>query len=68
MRVLKAPRTGGYATYERVWTGRGLVGEPLVDSARLERDNVLSLLVLANEDGDSAGRNVAVLDFQLDAA
>ncbi len=73
-RILKAAKAGGYTSYAEVWVGRGLTGEPLVDSARLEHDGVLSVLVLSEKDGEEAGegaqtgerrRAVAVLDFQL---
>ncbi|KAL2256158.1 hypothetical protein VTK26DRAFT_2094 [Humicola hyalothermophila] len=68
MRILKSLRGDGYATYVEVWKGRGLTGEPLVDSARLEHENVLSLLVLVETGSDVAPprKSVAVLDFQLD--
>lgn len=63
MRILKATKTGGYETYEEVWVGEGLTGEPLVDGPRLETENVLSLFV-RRDAADSAGkRDVAVLDF-----
>lgn len=68
MRILKASKATSYASYDEVWTGRGLTGEPLIDAARLEHDNVLSLLVLlvvAEDEGQHLQRNVAVLDFQL---
>lgn len=72
MRILKASGTNGYATYDEVWKGLCLTGEPLVDMARLEHDNALSLLVLQQHEDDRGGmypsprRSVAVLDFQLD--
>ncbi|AEO59504.1 hypothetical protein MYCTH_2307864 [Thermothelomyces thermophilus ATCC 42464] len=65
LQILRASRAGGYATYEEVWKGGKLTGEPLVDATRLEHDNVLSVLVLAEEEDPARGRNVAVLDFQL---
>jgi hypothetical protein len=70
MRIVKASKASGYASYDEVWAGHGLTGEPLVDSARLEHDNVLSVLVLAEEKAGAVGsgegeRNVVVLDFQL---
>jgi hypothetical protein len=69
LRILKASKASGYAHYDEVWTGRNLTGEPLVDSARLGLDNVLSVLALAEkggQDGASRGeRELAVLDFQL---
>jgi hypothetical protein len=67
MRVLKATKASGYSSYEEVWTGRNLTGEPLVDQARLEWESVLSLLVLqvGGNKNKTGGRQVAVLDFQL---
>lgn len=70
MRILRATRNSGYTDYREVWRGDGLGGEPLVDSARLEYDNVLS--VFARHDPvDSAehpreeSQAVAILDFEL---
>ncbi|AEO69808.1 uncharacterized protein THITE_2120556 [Thermothielavioides terrestris NRRL 8126] len=65
LQILKASKAGGYSSYDEVWTGQGLTGEPLVDSARLEHDNVLSVLVLAEEKAAPGERKVVVLDFQL---
>ncbi|GAB1309836.1 Dockerin type 1 [Madurella fahalii] len=65
MRILKASKASGYASYDEVWTGHGLTGEPLTDTHRLEHDNVLSLLVLAEGKGEPRERNVVVLDFPL---
>jgi hypothetical protein len=66
MRILKASKASGYAGYDEVWRGNKLTGEPLVDSARLEQDMVLSVMVLAEEEATlSRKRNVVVLDFQL---
>ncbi|KAK3987661.1 hypothetical protein QBC44DRAFT_331024 [Cladorrhinum sp. PSN332] len=64
MRILKTTKESGYEEDEELWVGQGLTGEPLIDAKRLEEENVLSLMVLADEDGGH-GRNVAVLDFQL---
>lgn len=65
MRILQASRASGYSTYEEVWVGRGLTGEPLVDNARLEAENVLSLFVRQDDVGSMDKRDVAVLDFAL---
>ncbi|KAK3335154.1 hypothetical protein B0T19DRAFT_1658 [Cercophora scortea] len=63
MQILRATPADEYATYEQVWEGHGLTGEPLVDSARLEQENVLSLFACAAvEDGK---RNVVVMDFRV---
>lgn len=65
MRILRAAKAGGYETYEEVWAGEGITGEPLVDDPRLDTDNVLSLFV-RRDGADSKGkRDVAVLDFAL---
>jgi hypothetical protein len=64
MQILKSTQASGYSSYDEVWRGDKLTGEPLVDAARLEHDNVLSVLVLV-EDREAPGRQVAVLDFQL---
>ncbi|KAK4646872.1 uncharacterized protein QC761_100820 [Podospora bellae-mahoneyi] len=67
--IEKATKSSGYTVHEEVWSGEGLRGEPLVDLPRLENDNVLSLMVLADtkpsNDIDSGTRNVVVLDFEL---
>lgn len=65
MRVVKASRHSDYSTYEGVWMGHGLSGEPLVDIPRLEHDNILSILVRANVEADLQRKAVVVLDFVL---
>ncbi|KAK0624553.1 hypothetical protein B0T17DRAFT_492645 [Bombardia bombarda] len=65
MRILKASKDTEYAAYEEVWVGSGLTGEPLVDSARVEYDNVLSLFALADGNDGPNKKNVVVVDFQL---
>jgi hypothetical protein len=65
LRILKASKATGYTSYDEVWAGDGLTGEPLVDSARLEHDNVLSVVVLSEDKANARGRKVVVLDFQL---
>ncbi|KAK3309351.1 uncharacterized protein B0T15DRAFT_389727 [Chaetomium strumarium] len=65
IQILKSSKAGGYSTYEEVWTGHGFSGEPLVDSARLDQDDVLSVLVLTKEKANAGERKLAVLDFQL---
>lgn len=65
LRILKATKAEGYSTYDEAWVGKGLVGEPLVDSARLQHDNILSLFVLRVDEGDPDRRNVVVMDFRL---
>ncbi|KAH8905677.1 hypothetical protein BR93DRAFT_880362 [Coniochaeta sp. PMI_546] len=65
MRVVKASRQSDYSTYEGVWMGHGLSGEPLVDIPRLEHDNILSILVRADVEADLQRKDVVVLDFVL---
>jgi hypothetical protein len=65
IQILKSSKAGGYVTYDEVWTGHGFTGEPLVDSTRLDQDNVLSVLVLTEEKAKAGERKLAVLDFQL---
>lgn len=67
--ILRATRAGAYADYDLVWRGVGFPPtEPLVDAARLEADNVLSVFTRAARGADADGpeRNVVVLDFFLD--
>ncbi|KAK4187923.1 hypothetical protein QBC35DRAFT_550888 [Podospora australis] len=66
MHILRATAKNEYQDYEEVWSGKGFMGEPLVDSAQLEEggDNVLSLMVLADAGGEGK-RDVVVLDFPL---
>lgn len=73
MRILRATRDSGYVDFQEVWKGDGLGGEPLVDSARLEYDNVLS--VFARHDPVASAEHpaehtaesqaVVILDFEL---
>lgn len=66
MRILKATRASGYTTYEQVWEGTDITGEPLVDGPRLEAENVLSLFVRRDvADSKEGRRDVVVLDFVL---
>ena len=66
--ILKASKSDGYSTYELVWRKDGFPPtEPLVDTARLDYDNVLSVYTRATAAAErSEGKNdVVVLDFQL---
>ncbi|KAK4129840.1 hypothetical protein N657DRAFT_94334 [Parathielavia appendiculata] len=65
MRIVRASKATKYTSYNEVWTGRNLTGEPLVDASRLEHDNMLSVLALSEEEGASKRRKIVVLDFQL---
>lgn len=65
MRLLRASKASDYSIYEEVWVGRGITGEPLIDNARLEAENVLSLFVKQDGADSMDRRDVAVLDFAL---
>lgn len=65
MRILKSSKASGYKTYEEIWKGTGLTGEPLVDDHRLETDDVLSMFVRQDVEGSEGKRAVVVLDFEL---
>jgi len=65
MWIMKASRQSGYSSYERVWTGHGLSGEPLVDTTRLEYDNALSVFLRKDVKGQPDKKDVVVLDFTL---
>lgn len=65
MRIRKATKASAYSAYEEVWVGKGLTGEPLIDGPRLEEENVLSLLIRRDVDGNCLERDIAVLDFRL---
>jgi hypothetical protein len=63
--ILKASNESKYAEYELVWQGDGFPPtDPLVDKARLQSDNVLSVFTksLAGPEGTV---NLTVLDFLL---
>ncbi|KAH8766622.1 hypothetical protein F5883DRAFT_555290 [Diaporthe sp. PMI_573] len=65
IRILKAAKPRGYSEYEDVWVGNGYSGEPLIDGPRLEKENVLSVLIGQDVEGSGDKRNVSVLDFTL---
>lgn len=65
MRILKSTKATCFDSYEEVWAGRGLTGEPLIDVPRLEEDKILSVLVRRDGDEQRRERDVAVLDFRL---
>jgi hypothetical protein len=64
--VLKASRQSNYSTYEEIWTGHGLHGEPLVDKDRLGQEDVLSIFAVADAECGRGERNVVVLDLSLE--
>jgi hypothetical protein len=64
--ILKASKKSKYSEYELVWKGDGFPPtEPLVDTTRLDYDNVLSVFTRKNEDETGNRKTVVVLDFQL---
>lgn len=65
MKILKSTKASGFDSYEEVWAGQGLTGEPLIDGPRLEEENILSVLVRRDDAEQRRERDVAVLDFQL---
>lgn len=61
--ILKASKAIGYSEYELVWRQEGFPStEPLVDTTRLDYDNVLSVFTRS---GSAANVDVVVLDFEL---
>lgn len=65
MRIIKITKASSYSSHEEVWLGTGLSGEPLIDTQRLEHDNVLSLFARFMVEDTSPRQTVAVIDFQL---
>lgn len=65
MRILKSTKATSFDSYEEVWAGQGLTGEPLIDKPRLDEENILSVLVRRDDDEQRRDRDVAVLDFRL---
>ncbi|KAI8961259.1 hypothetical protein F5Y11DRAFT_231737 [Daldinia sp. FL1419] len=67
--ILKASKTSDYSEYELVWQEKGFPPtEPLVDTTRLDHDNVLSVFTRSSNGGDiesTPGVDVVVLDFKL---
>ncbi|KAI1479074.1 hypothetical protein K445DRAFT_18969 [Daldinia sp. EC12] len=67
--ILKASKTSNYSDYELVWQETGFPPtEPLVDTTRLDYDNVLSVFTRYSNAADiepSPRVDVVVLDFKL---
>ncbi|KAI0377539.1 hypothetical protein F5Y04DRAFT_176118 [Hypomontagnella monticulosa] len=67
--ILKATKASGYSDYKIVWQRDGFPPtEPLVDTTRLDHDNVMSVFTRARNGGDmesGARVDVIVLDFRL---
>ncbi|CAG8982891.1 hypothetical protein HYALB_00002908 [Hymenoscyphus albidus] len=59
--VLQSQKSEGYARFEKIWTGDGYDGEPLVDVQMLEVSNLLSIFTRTS----GKVRDVVVLDFVL---
>ncbi|KAI8622946.1 hypothetical protein F5Y19DRAFT_29392 [Xylariaceae sp. FL1651] len=63
--VLRSSKASHYAEYDLLWRGEGFPPtEPLIDKARLEHDNILSVFTRALS-GSEGKVDVIVLDFQL---
>ncbi|KAK1474242.1 hypothetical protein CABS01_15938 [Colletotrichum abscissum] len=65
LRILKSSKAKDYAESVEVWRGVGFMGEPLVDSKRLEEEDVLSIFAIAVSATSSKDRQVVVLDFHI---
>ncbi|KXH53312.1 hypothetical protein CSIM01_11832 [Colletotrichum simmondsii] len=65
LRILKSSKSKDYAESVEVWRGVGFMGEPLVDSKRLEEEDILSIFAIAVSATSSKDRQVVVLDFQI---
>ncbi|KAK4444152.1 hypothetical protein QBC34DRAFT_188154 [Podospora aff. communis PSN243] len=65
VKIVKSAKIDEYSRYEEVWAGNGLTGEPLVDTARLDEDDVLSVFLIADIQGEEMAKNVVVSDFEL---
>lgn len=67
--VLKASKESNYSEYELAWRENGFPPtEPLVDTTRLDYDNVLSVFTRATNGADiesSPRVDVVVIDFKL---
>jgi hypothetical protein len=65
VKIFKSAKDNDYSHYEQVWAGKSLTGEPLVDTARLDEDNILSVFLRADIQSEEGAKNVVVLDFEL---
>ncbi|KAF3764675.1 hypothetical protein M406DRAFT_340231 [Cryphonectria parasitica EP155] len=63
--ILRALKSDSYGSYQKVWVGKGLTGEPLIDNPRLATDKVLSLFIRKDAGGPDGKRDVVVLDFEV---
>lgn len=67
LRVLKATSSSGYKTFVQGYEFQGCDAEPLIDKARLEEDDDLSILTTRNSETGENGieRDVVVIDLEL---
>ncbi|GME61466.1 hypothetical protein GTA08_BOTSDO00394 [Neofusicoccum parvum] len=62
--VVRASKAEGYLKFETVWRQDGFDGEPLVDQARLDESDVLSIFTRTDKD-EEGKRKVVVIDLDL---
>lgn len=62
--IMQALKQEGYLNFKTVWRQDGFDGEPLVDQARLDEQNVLSIFTRTDED-EEGKRRVVVIDIDL---
>ena len=65
LRILRSSKQSRYTHFEKVWDGVGFYGEPLVDSARLQREDILSVFVVTDSESSPSRRDVVVADFNI---
>lgn len=65
VRIFLATKANNYATYEEIWIGHGLSYEPMVDTARLSQDGILSLFIRQDVDGLEDKKDIVVMDFKV---
>jgi hypothetical protein len=63
--MLRSTKESRYISFDEIWYGQGFEGEPLVDSARIESDDILSIFTITKETMTTPLRNVVVLDFAM---
>ncbi|EKG21739.1 hypothetical protein MPH_00959 [Macrophomina phaseolina MS6] len=62
--VLQALKQEGYLNFKTLWRQDGFDGEPLVDQARLDDQNILSIFTRTDENAEGK-RKVVVIDIDL---
>ncbi len=65
IKILQATREGTYSNFEEIWYGYGFLGEPLVDTARIDTDDVLTVLTVSTCGDANKDRLVVALDFRV---